>query len=236
MATSTKGNMLPNTVNTPLDARSRVATLADAANIQNPELGGIFYCVETGKHYKITALTSKTVGALEVENAAVGSYEELIAETGQGMVEITEVLGNIAMLEGNNIPVGLRTNSGAYYPIEKGTITIDLLNSQIKLDLSTYLAYENVESFTAPWTVYYASGPQGLKGNNALSFKLGNVTTLEPGEDATATATVSDDGVVTLNLGIPKGIDGMTAWVGTETQYKALGGVYEDNKIYIIRG
>ena len=76
MATSTKGNLLPNTVNTPLDARARVATLADAANIQNPELGGIFYCVETGKHYKITALTSKTVGALEVENAAVGSYEE----------------------------------------------------------------------------------------------------------------------------------------------------------------
>ena len=236
MATSTKGNMLPNAVNTPLDARSRVATLADVANMQNPALGGIFYCVETGKHYKITELTSKTVGALEVENAAVGSYEELIAETGQGMVEITEVLGNIATLEGNNIPVGLRTSSGAYYPIEKGTITIDLLNSQIKLDLSTYLAYENVESFTAPWTVYYASGPQGLKGNNALSFKLGNVTTLEPGEDATATATVSDDGVVTLNLGIPKGIDGMTAWVGTETQYKALGGVYEDNKIYIIRG
>ena len=76
MATSTKGNLLPNTVNTPLDARTRVETLADAANIQNPELGGIFYCVETGKHYKITALTSKTVGALEVENAAVGSYEE----------------------------------------------------------------------------------------------------------------------------------------------------------------
>lgn len=236
MATKTTGNLIPSAVNTPLDARTRVETLADVANMQNPALGGIFYCVETGKHYKITALTSKTVGALEVENAAVGSYEELIAETGQGMVEITEVLGNIATLEGNNIPVGLRTNSGAYYPIEKGTITIDLLNSQIKLDLSTYLAYENVESFTAPWTVYYASGPQGLKGNNALSFKLGNVTTLEPGEDATATATVSDDGVVTLNLGIPKGIDGMTAWVGTETQYKALGGVYEDNKIYIIRG
>ena len=76
MATSTKGNLLPNTVNTPLDARARVATLADAANIQNPELGGIFYCVETGKHYRITALASKEIGAITVENAAVGSYEE----------------------------------------------------------------------------------------------------------------------------------------------------------------
>lgn len=77
MANSTKGNLLPNTANTPLDARARVATLAGVANIQNPELGGIFYCVETGKHYKITALTSKTIGAIDVENAAVDTYEAL---------------------------------------------------------------------------------------------------------------------------------------------------------------
>ena len=77
MANSTKGNLLPNTANTPLDARARVATLAGVANIQNPELGGIFYCIETGRHYKITALKSKTIGAIDVENAAVDTYEAL---------------------------------------------------------------------------------------------------------------------------------------------------------------
>lgn len=77
MATKTTGNLIPSAVNTPLDARARVATLADVANMQNPELGGIFYCVETGKHYKITALTSKTIGAIDVENAAVDTYEAL---------------------------------------------------------------------------------------------------------------------------------------------------------------
>ena len=72
----TSGALLPSTADTPLDARTRVETLADVANMQNPELGGIFYCVETGKHYKITALTSKTIGAIDVENAAVDTYEE----------------------------------------------------------------------------------------------------------------------------------------------------------------
>ena len=77
MATKTTGNLIPSAVNTPLDARARVATLADVANMQNPELGGIFYCIETGRHYKITALKSKTIGAIDVENAAVDTYEAL---------------------------------------------------------------------------------------------------------------------------------------------------------------
>ena len=113
MATKTTGNLIPSAVNTPLDARARVATLADVANMQNPELGGIFYCIETGKHYKITGLTSKTIGPLPVENAAVESYEELVAAVAQGTAEITEGTDNIATLSGTNVPGGLRTSSGA---------------------------------------------------------------------------------------------------------------------------
>ena len=77
MAKTTTGNLIPSRVNTPLDARTRIATLADAANIENPMLGGIFYCIATGKHYRITALKSKTIGALTVENAAVDTYEAI---------------------------------------------------------------------------------------------------------------------------------------------------------------
>lgn len=72
------GSLIPSKVDTPLDKRSRVATLADVASIENPVLGGIFYCVATGKHYKITALKNKTMGALTVANAQVDSYEELV--------------------------------------------------------------------------------------------------------------------------------------------------------------
>ena len=101
MATKTTGNLIPSAVNTPLDARARVATLADVANMQNPELGGIFYCIETGKHYKITALTSKTIGAIDVENAAVGSYEEFGAG---GSIEGDAIIQNLT--ENHSIEIG----------------------------------------------------------------------------------------------------------------------------------
>ena len=242
----TSGALLPSTADTPLDARTRVETLADVANMQNPELGGIFYCVETGKHYKITALTSKTIGAIDVENTAVDTYEALpdaadlhahtnktildkigesesgkptyndnalatsddILEWSHGLIQITEVADNIATLSGTNVPVGVRTNSGTYYPIEKGSVVIDITNGQIKLDVTPYLAYDNAASFTGPWTVYYASGSQGPQGNNALSFQIGTVTTLAAGASATVTAALDENGLVTLNLGIPQGATG----------------------------
>lgn len=70
------GSLIPTGVNTPLDKRSRVATLAETANLGNPVLGAIFYCEEDHKHYKITSLKSKTIGPAVVENAAVDTYEE----------------------------------------------------------------------------------------------------------------------------------------------------------------
>lgn len=202
--------LIPSAVNTPLDARTRVETLADVANMQNLELGGIFYCVETGKHYKITALTSKTIGAIDVENTAVDTYEALpdaadlhahtnktildkigesesgkptyndnalatsddILEWSHGLIQITEVADNIATLSGTNVPVGVRTNSGTYYPIEKGSVVIDITNGQIKLDVTPYLAYDNAASFTGPWTVYFAAGQKGDKGESGGSNYL----------------------------------------------------------------
>ena len=133
-----------------------------------------------------------------------------------GTAEITEVADNIATLSGTNVPVGLRTNSGTYYPIEKGSVVIDITNGQIKLDVTPYLAYDNAASFTGPWTVYYAAGSKGDKGDNALSFQIGTVTTLAAGASATAEAAISDEGLVTLNLGIPQGANGADGQDGSD--------------------
>lgn len=133
-----------------------------------------------------------------------------------GTAEITEVADNIATLAGTNVPVGVRTNSGAYYPIEKGSVVIDITNGQIKLDVTPYLAYDNAASFTGPWTVYYAAGSKGDKGDNALSFQIGTVTTLAAGASATAEAAISDEGLVTLNLGIPQGANGADGQDGSD--------------------
>ena len=155
---------------------------------------------------------------------------------------------NKATLTGTNVPVGVRTNKGNYYPIEKGSVVIDVSGGTIEIDVSPYLAYDNSASFSGTWTVYFAAGTQGEQGNNALSFQIGTVTTLPAGSDATVTATVSEEGVVTLNMGIPQGEqgpqgaigprgqngnDGISAWVGTQEEYNSLTS-YDSNKLYLI--
>ena len=130
---------------------------------------------------------------------------------------------NKATLTGTNVPVGVRTNSGNYYPIEKGSVVIDVSGGTIEIDVSPYLAYDNSASFSGTWTVYFAAGTQGEQGNNALSFQIGTVTTLPAGSDATVTATVSVEGLVTLNMGIPKG-DAFTYGDFTKEQLAALKG------------
>lgn len=72
------GSLIPSTANTPLDARCVVATEADILNISLPYIGMLVYCTGTAKYYKITALGSKSIGALTVENAVVSAYEELL--------------------------------------------------------------------------------------------------------------------------------------------------------------
>ena len=72
------GSLVQSAINQPIDKRSRVASLSDIEDIENPVLGGIVYCISTGSFYIITALKSKTIGALTVPNAAVDTYEKIV--------------------------------------------------------------------------------------------------------------------------------------------------------------
>ena len=53
-------------------------------------------------------------------------------------------------------PVMLKTNLGNLYPVEKGTMTES--SGTWSIDPAAYLAYDNVQTFTGPWTVYFAGG------------------------------------------------------------------------------
>lgn len=77
MAINVSGSLQTTAVNLPLDARSRIATLDDVATIVNPVLGGIFYCVATGRHYRITKLKAQTSGPFTVADKQVDTYEQL---------------------------------------------------------------------------------------------------------------------------------------------------------------
>ena len=108
MATvKTAGGLIPGTVDTPLDARSRVSAEAEIMNIENPVLGALVFCSGNGKYYKITALKSKQIGPLTVENAAVAEYEEL-QSGGSGTVksvngQLPDESGNVTIETGGAV-------------------------------------------------------------------------------------------------------------------------------------
>lgn len=73
----TANSVIPSRVDTPLDARSRVTSETNIVNIENPAIGQLVYCTDTGKFYVVKTLKAKQIGAIVVHNAAVDTYEEL---------------------------------------------------------------------------------------------------------------------------------------------------------------
>ena len=71
----TSGALLPSTVDTPLDARTRITNLDGIESIDNPYIGMIFYCTGTGKLYKVKTLKSVSIGS--GTGYAVDTYEAL---------------------------------------------------------------------------------------------------------------------------------------------------------------
>ena len=63
------------TVDTPLDARTRISTLGDVATIALPFVGMMFFCTSTGKYYRVVSLKSKQIGAAQQANAQIDQYE-----------------------------------------------------------------------------------------------------------------------------------------------------------------
>ena len=85
------GALLPGSVDTPLDSRSRIAALENIPDIPNPFIGMTFYVTATGKQYIVKSLKSKQIGAANVANAAVAEYEELQSGGfGENNVALTE--------------------------------------------------------------------------------------------------------------------------------------------------
>lgn len=74
MAIEVSNSLTVGLTDTPLDVRTRIATLADMGSVENPFLGMIIYCTGDGKHYKVTSLKAKQIGALTVPNAQVDTY------------------------------------------------------------------------------------------------------------------------------------------------------------------
>ena len=74
------------------------------------------------------------------------------------------VTNNILTVDGNAIPIMIQTNLGNIYPLEKGSLSAGTGSNAGKflIDTRPYMAYDNQDSFTGPWTVYYGAGINDL--------------------------------------------------------------------------
>ena len=74
MSIEVAGSLIPGTVNTPLDQRTRVNALSEVSGIENPFVGMKFYCLATGKTYTVKSLKAKLIGSFTVQDAMVDEY------------------------------------------------------------------------------------------------------------------------------------------------------------------
>ena len=74
MSIEVAGSLIPGTVNTPLDQRTRVNALSEVSQIENPFVGMKFYCLATGKSYTVKSLKAKLIGSFTVQDAMVDEY------------------------------------------------------------------------------------------------------------------------------------------------------------------
>jgi hypothetical protein len=129
----------------------------------------------------------------ENEGTLIGAITriEVLAEQAQTtLVEITEQLergkqlGNYITVnsvdsEGrlvcdkDSLPTALTTNTGAIYPLEKGSLVET--DTAYLIDTKPYLSYMNEESFTGPWLVWRTGGPAGRPEDNFLRLSGGTI-------------------------------------------------------------
>ena len=125
---------------------------------------------------------------------------------------------NILTVDGNAIPVMIQTNLGNIYPLEKGSLSAGTGSDAGKflIDIRPYLAYDNVASFTGPWTVYYGAGINNLyttantvtnavvnTSTHNILFSEADVHVLTFNGTGEVLLTVPDDSTTTG--GLPKG-------------------------------
>ena len=79
-------------------------------------------------------------------------------------ITITEVTDNKIYLQGLQIPIGIQTSLGNYYPIEKGSLQLG--SDSVTISIAPYLAYDNMSTFQAPWVVWMASSLNSGQGSN----------------------------------------------------------------------
>ena len=118
------GSLMPSLKDTPLDARSRIDTIADIDNIELPYVGMMFYVKDEKKFYVVNSLKSKVINGIEVEGMLIDRYAEIAmgksafdiaVENGYEGTEL-EWLDELVGPQGPEGPVGPQGEQGIQGP------------------------------------------------------------------------------------------------------------------------
>ena len=108
------------------------------------------------------------IGDAELPDAVKSEIPAIVANLVRGKIAVgfSELKNGKIAISGNmNPPIGLITDKGNYYPVEKGTLTA--VSGGFELDPTVYLAYDNVAEFGGVWTVYLGSEVSGGGGGSS---------------------------------------------------------------------
>ena len=106
------GPLIPGTVNTLVDARSRVNTTAEIANIKLPAVGMIFYCVETKKIYVVNTLKSGTSNGYTIADSVIDTYSEVAGGTTYSGSDGISLKGTVFSIDWTKVAAKSHTHSG----------------------------------------------------------------------------------------------------------------------------
>ena len=202
---NSSGPIKPSGINQPLDPRTEVKLYADIKLIPNPYVGMIITVLEDETNsnkmtdYKVLSLKSDDLG---VANSVVDRVQRYV-----------EYLG---VSTGGSSGDGLTSEQAqqlqtAYEHSQSPHINTTDINNAV----SAYVT-EHKSELKGDKGDTGATGADGVKGQDGITptLRVGSVTTLEAGNNATVTISESNN-EYTLNFGIPKGAKGDTGASGS---------------------
>ena len=114
------------------------------------------------------------------------------AEISGSYIEFSAVdsSGNYTLSGTTTVPYAVLTNAGHFYPVEKGSVTVNTSLNTVTVNVAPYLAYDNAGSFSGTWRLYFAAG--SIKAGDDIETLSATAITPQHGAVFKKTLTASD--------------------------------------------
>ena len=228
------GALIPSISDTPLDKRTRVTSAADIADIENPFVGMHVYVTATGREYVVRSLKAKTIGALEVPNAAIDEVEEVPVSS-----DVRSAVSSVSAQLGSRMTT-LESSAGSL-----GSATQLLGGRMTTLEESAALTFVNLASASAAHnsrlTALERSALQGsgnMAAGSAVPILAYEEITVNGGTQYVAhlppdtdLSGISSGSVLPTTLLMPDSSTMVSETVGSETVSSAAEDLYQHAKV-----